>query len=592
MIRFCQILLLLLLWAQGAIAQLSDWKNKVDIELWAAVEQGTPIDFIVMLQQQADLSAAAQLSTKSEKGQFVYRTLQTLAQQTQKPILEMLQRAEAPFRSFLVVNAIYARGDAQLIQALAARPEVAVIMPNPQVMLEMPVDLQSVQELQARENIEWGIRRIKADQVWALGYTGQGAIVGGQDTGYEWTHPTIQQQYRGWNGTTANHHYNWHDAIRAISPLHRDPVPDSALNPCGLDSKVPCDDHSHGTHTMGTMVGDDGMGNQIGVAPGARWIAARNMERGYGTPATYTECFEWFLAPTDLNGQNPRPELAPHVINNSWSCPELEGCNASNWALMERAINNLRAAGVVVVQSAGNSGAFCHTVNAAAAIFEGAFSVGASRQNDTIANFSSRGTVIADGSGRLKPNVVAPGVGVRSAVRGGGYSTWNGTSMAGPHVAGVVALLISANSALAGQVALIESIIEETAQPMLNNQNCGGLSGMEVPNPVYGYGRIDALAAVQRALQLTSTDSAFKQYEVEIFPNPVRENPITLRLTGFRGDVDFRLFSANGQLLQNQRWSAQAILLETISVQDLPSGIYFYHITGAGATVSGKIVKQ
>ena len=265
MIRFCQFLLLLLLWAQGATAQLSDWKNKVDIELWPAVEQGTPTDFIVMLQQQADLSAADQLSTKSEKGQFVYRTLQTVAQQTQKPILEILQRAEAPFRSFLVVNAIYARGDAQLIQALAARPEVAVIMPNPQVMLEMPVDLQSVQELQARENIEWGIRRIKADQVWALGYTGQGAVVGGQDTGYEWTHPTIRLQYRGWNGTTANHHYNWHDAIRAISPLHRDSVPNPALNPCGLDSKVPCDDHSHGTHTMGTMVGDDGMGNQIEI---------------------------------------------------------------------------------------------------------------------------------------------------------------------------------------------------------------------------------------------------------------------------------------------------------------------------------------
>src|SRR5690606_6949367 len=191
-----------------------------------------------------------------------------------------------------------------------------------------------------------------------------------------------------------------------INPFNAD-----SINPCGLDSKVPCDDNGHGTHTMGTMIGLDGP-NQIGVAPEATWCACRNMERGWGTPFTYLECFEWFLAPTDLNNQNPDPTKAPHVINNSWSCPQAEGCDSSNWMLLDMAVMNLRLAGTVVVVSAGNSGSGCGSVSTPAAMFEGSFSVGATRENDTIAGFSSRGPVFVDGSLRLKPNVAAPGVSV------------------------------------------------------------------------------------------------------------------------------------------------------------------------------------
>lgn len=573
-------------------AQSNDWSNKVDASVLSKTANGEKVELIVVMHQQADVSGAKSLRLKEEKGNYVFTTLQSVARQTQKKVTEILAKEQAPYRSFFVVNAIYTRGDIKLVQLLAEQDDVAYITFNPWTPLEMPVDFQNANIPEARAGVEWGIRRINADEVWALGYTGQGVVVGGQDTGYDWQHPAIKQTYRGWNGSTANHNHNWHDAIRAINPLHGDTVVTPSLNPCGLDSKVPCDDNNHGTHTMGTMIGDDGMGNQIGVAPDARWIAARNMERGYGSPATYIECFEWFLAPTDLNDRNPDPSKAPHVINNSWGCPDFEGCNASNWALMEAAINNLRAAGVVVVQSAGNSGSSCGSVNNAAAIFEGAFSVGASQQNDTIAGFSSRGNVTVDGSGRLKPNVVAPGVGIRSAVRNGGYQSWNGTSMAGPHVAGVVALMISANPDLAGQVEKIEAIIEQTAKPMLSNQSCGGRSGSEVPNNTYGYGRIDALAAVEKALQLTTdVDSVSKNAGVKIFPNPAWEEA-TLQLIGFHGEVVFNLFNATGQLTQSLSWDARVISLKPIDLSNLPKGIYFYQLTSGRTVLGGKIVKQ
>lgn len=568
--------------------------QKIDAALLTQAYSQQSVEFIILMQEQFDVSAAKNLKTKQEKGNFVFKMLQSTAQKSQASINQILEEQAIFYRSFYVVNAIYAKGDVELVEILAKRADVAKIMANPWTRFDEPVAYGNANTLQAREGIEWGVQRINADQVWAMGYTGQGIVVGGQDTGYDWNHPAIKSKYRGWDGNTADHNYNWHDAIRAINPLHGDTTLNPNNNPCGLDINIPCDDHNHGTHTIGTAVGDDGNGNQIGVAPGARWIGARNMERGYGSPATYTECFEWFLAPTDLNNENPNPDVAPHVINNSWGCPAFEGCNPSNWALMEMAVNNLRAAGIVVVNSAGNSGSGCNTVNTAAAIFDGIFAVGASQQNDTIASFSSRGSVNVDNSFRMKPNVSAPGVGVRSAVRNGGYQTWNGTSMAGPHVAGLVALIISANPNLAGQVDLIESIIEATAKPMQANQNCGDISGLEIPNNTYGYGRVNALAAVELALKTETVDTdepTAAAKNVELFPNPSQAFA-TMRLNGFFGDIDLRIFNATGQLVQTLSWQAQGILLEQIDLSELPNGIYFYQLQNEETVLAGKIVKQ
>jgi serine protease AprX len=569
------------------------WEDKVDAGVLAIARTGNTAAYLVILNEQADLSAAKLLHTKAEKGTFVFSRLRETAARTQAPLLRITQRFQAETQSFFVVNALHVKGKGeQLLRELATHSSVARIEPNPWVKMESPFP-DETEAIEWRSGIEWGIQKIRADQVWALGYSGQGVVVGGQDTGYEWTHPSIRNQYRGWNGQTAEHPYNWHDAIREISPLHNDSTSSASNNPCGLNAQAPCDDNNHGTHTMGTMVGDDGQGNQIGVAPGARWIACRNMERGYGSPASYIECFEWFLAPTDLEGVNPDPEMAPHVINNSWGCPQMEGCNTSNWATMEMVVANLKAAGIVVVVSAGNSGSGCGSVRDPAAIFEPSFSVGATRSNDTIAGFSSRGAVTIDGSNRLKPNVAAPGVGVRSAVRNGSYAAFSGTSMAGPHVAGLVALLISANPELAGQVDLIEDIIERTAVPLFSNQNCGSFSGLEIPNAVYGFGRVDALAAVQDALQIVSasTDGLYNQKRFRIFPNPFSDGFI-LETAPVTGKVRMELFSMTGQMLMHWQWSGEGMRQEFIKLPELPSGLYNYRIVFPDGSSSGKLVKK
>ena len=569
------------------------WKFKVDNTLLEQAAAGHTVEFLVVLQEQADVSGARLLRTKEEKGAFVFERLRTAAARSQGPLLRTAREAGAPHRSFFIVNAILVKGELPLLRRLAEHPAVARIEPNPWVRMEQPFEEQGEAEsLQWRSAIEWGIQRIGADQVWAMGYTGQGVVVGGQDTGYEWTHPAIRDQYRGWNGESADHNYHWHDAIHEINPIHGDTAILPPPNPCGLNAVAPCDDNNHGTHTMGTMVGDDSQGNQVGVAPGARWIACRNMERGYGTPATYIECFEWFLAPTNLEGQNPNTALAPHVINNSWGCPPIEGCNASNWATVEAVVANLKAAGIVVVVSAGNSGSSCGSVNSPAAMFEPSFSVGATRSSDTIANFSSRGPVTVDGSLRLKPNVAAPGVGVRSAIRNGGYASYSGTSMAGPHVAGLVALLISANPELAGQVEMIETIIEETAMPMRSAQDCQEFSGMEVPNHVYGHGRVDALAAVERALGIVSSAGEEQaDAAIRVFPNPFGTQ-LTLQIDEASGPVHFEVFAPSGRRVYEARWTGAGPRYETVSLDKLPPGVYLYRIGNGEKITTGKLVKR
>ncbi|MBK9335734.1 MAG: S8 family serine peptidase [Lewinellaceae bacterium] len=459
-------------------------QSKLSAGVPASLSRGETPDLLLIFQEKADISAVHRISGKTEKARYVYARLLETAERSQARARRLLRERGAFANSFYLVNAIAVqRADADLVQALAALPEVAQIVPDPDVALALPA--QGSIPVAQRGIVEWGTEKINAPAVWALGYTGQGITVAGADTGYDWVHPALQPHYRGYNNLsgTANHNYNWHDAIHEISPLSGDSIPDPANNPCGVNAQAPCDDSNHGTHTMGTMVGDDGQDNQIGVAPGAQWISCRNMERGNGKPSSYIECFEWFLAPTDLNGQNADPARAPHVVNNSWYCSDGEGCTDLGVnELLRQAVINLRASGVVVVVSNGNSGAQgCSSTFGPPAYFEESFSVGATESNDTITGFSSRGPVTIDSSMRIKPNVVAPGAGIRSSVRNGGYSHFWGTSMAGPHVAGLVALVLSARPDLAGEVDVLENIIEETAIPRFGVLDCADNGGQTYP---------------------------------------------------------------------------------------------------------------
>lgn len=465
------------------LATAEKWQAAVDPRLLALSQDEGEIDFIVALRERADLSLAREFNSKAARGQFVYETLSETAGASQSRLLALLSARGIEHRSFWIVNAIWVRAGADVLHELAMRDDVTHIYANPQLNLQPLLPAASSLSYEATAGIEWNIDLIGVPALWAEAVDGRDVVIGGQDTGYDWTHGALKEQYRGWDGQRANHDYNWHDAIH------------SGGGSCGADSPVPCDDHGHGTHTMGIMVGDDDAGNRIGVAPGARWIGCRNMDRGVGTPATYMECFQWFIAPTDSQNENPDPALAPDIINNSWSCPPKEGCGDPG--ILQDAVEAVRAAGILTVQSAGNSGPQCATIDTPAAIYDATFTVGATTAADEIASYSSRGPVLVDGSGRQKPDVVAPGSGIRSSYVGGGYKRLSGTSMAAPHVAGIAALILSASPELSGQVERLEQTIRISATRKVSAQSCSEIMGDGIPNAVYGYGRVDAISAVR-----------------------------------------------------------------------------------------------
>jgi serine protease AprX len=467
----------------AAAAEVADaWQGKIDPWVLDTAGREGAAEFLVVLDAQADLADARDLATKEARGRYVFERLRRTAAGSQPPVLAELARLGALTRPFWIANMIWVRGDAAVAEAMARRADVRRVAANPWVALEAPGFDRSLGTLKGGcppGGIVEGVAHTGAPDLWAQGADGTGAVVAGEDTGYDWDHEALIDAYRGWDGASVDHDYNWHDAIH------------SGGGSCGADSPEPCDDHFHGTHTMGTMVGQAGAAT-LGMAPGARWIGCRNMDQGNGTPATYAECFEFFLAPTDSNGLNPDPSKAPDVVNNSWSCPPSEGCTDVN--VLKTVVENLRTAGVVIVVSAGNSGSGCSSVSTPAAIYDASFSIGATDLfSDSIAGFSSRGPVTADGSGRLKPDVSAPGVSVCSSFPSDNYGTLSGTSMSGPHVAGLVALLISAQPCLRGQVDAIEQYIMDTAVPRTTTQECGGIPGSEVPNNTYGWGAIRAV---------------------------------------------------------------------------------------------------
>lgn len=466
--------------ATSAAPVKADPRDKVDPQVLAATANGQTAEFLVVMAEQADVSAAYQLPTKLEKGRYVYNTLSSLAERTQAGIKALLESRGIPYKSFFSINMLWVQGGQDLVLELAARPEVGRIAANPRVRVQLPTPDEPTPP--SPHPVEWNVQRVNADDVWAMGYTGQGMVVGTADTGVQWDHPAIQPNYRGWNGTTADHNYNWWDAVAQVT--------------------APIDPNGHGTHVTGTQVGGDGPGpftNDIGVAPGAKWIGCRNMEpSGFGTPARYTECMDFMIAPWDLNRQNPRPDLAPDAINNSWSCPPSEGCTDPNILLTP--VNNVRAAGIVFAAAAQNSGPQCSTITDPPGIYDPATTVGATTNTDALASFSSKGPITRDGSNRLKPDISAPGAGVRSSYPTNTYATLSGTSMATPHVAGGVALLLSARPTLRGDVDAIESVLFASAYRNLPAPppptTCGGTPYNVYPNNIYGYGRLDLLAAV------------------------------------------------------------------------------------------------
>jgi subtilisin family serine protease len=443
----------------------------------ASAQPRAPV--LVVLREQADLSGAARIADRLERRRFVYESLVALAERTQAPLRRVLEARGVRFRSHFLVNMLEVEADPETSADLAARADVLRVAANrPWNPIGPVAGPRAAEAAEEAESIEPNVSLVGAPELWELGVSGQGIVIGIADTGFDWEHPALQAHYRGWDGVAAVHDYNWHDAVHDAA----------AGNACGSDTTAPCDDHGHGTGVAGFAAGET-TGVSIGVAPGAKLIGCRNMAAGSGTPARYTECFEWFLAPTDSHGQNPRPDLGPDVINNSWVCPVSEGCADPD--VFEGVIGAIRAAGIAATFAAGNRGSHCSTLAEAPAVGASAFTIGATNLDDTIASFSAFGPVTSDGSGRLKPDLSAPGVNLRTSGLGGSYFRFSGTSAAAPHVAGAIALLWSSIPALRGDVDATEELLERSAVPLTTDVDCGGFSGSEVPNPVFGWGRLD-----------------------------------------------------------------------------------------------------
>lgn len=444
-------------------------------------EQADPVAVSKIAQQKASAEKATPAIAKLSMRNAVVSSLRETASRTQYGLESYLKTAKASgavkeYKSFFIVNALEVTSTKAVMEKIALRSEVAKILPNEERFLDkVDKTKQASPKLSAApaaspapaaaapSSVEWNIAMVNAPQVWALGIDGTGTVVASLDTGVDYTHPALQRKWRGYDasGNVVHPELSWYDAHDGAS--------------------LPTDSDGHGTHTMGTMVGSEANGtNQIGVAPGAKWIAVRIFNPST-TDAIILDGGQWLLAPVDSDG-NLHPELAPDVVNNSWG----GGPGLDEW--FRPIVQAWRAAQIFPEFSAGNTtltnpggpGSVANPANYPESVATGAVDI-----NGALASFSLRGP---SPYGETKPEVSAPGVNVRSSVPGGYEGGWNGTSMAGPHTTAIAALLLQANHSLT--VDQLEQILEETATPRTD------ATYPSTPNNGYGYGIVNAYSAV------------------------------------------------------------------------------------------------
>ena len=356
-------------------------------------------DFWITFDTGADLGPAKKITDWTARGRFVYDALTAAAKNSLASISTELDRAGVKYTSYPIANTVLVKGGTEkLALDVAAKVQVAEIHATPQVALVDPVDKKSPADRAARPaaakaaaegTFTWGLDTIRAPEAWAMGATGAGITVSNLDSGVQFDHPALRHQYRGTKPDgTVDHNYNW-------------------MGTRATCTGAPCDDNGHGTHTMGTMVGDDGA-NHIGVAPDAQWIATNGCCDSSGVE-TLLRSGWWLLAPTDVHGNSPDPSKRPHVINNSWGQTVEHNFDDFFQAIDEA----WSAAGIFSVWSSGNTAPYaaCDTVSSPGSA-ESAYSVGATRSDGTLALFSRKGE--GEG-GRIKPEISAPGDGVYSS---------------------------------------------------------------------------------------------------------------------------------------------------------------------------------
>ena len=424
----------------------------------------------VVMKEQVNASQFSDMNSPMERRQALYTALTEAADYSQQTLREKLEKRGIPYTPYYLVNGLEVNSGWLMKSTLEKTNGVDRVLDSPRLRpLPQPLSQVEGDTTEPHSGTLWNLEMINVPQVHEeLGITGEGVIIGQTDSGVDGTHPELKNSYRGQG---SSNDYNW-------------------LDPWN-NTVSPTDIGGHGTGTTGIIVGA-----MRGIAPDAEWMGCVNLARNLGNPALYLDCMQFMFAPYAQGGDpfnHGRPELGAMIVNNSWGCPRVEGCDPS---IFEPAMGVLEAAGIFMSVSAGNNGYYgCSTITDPLAIYEKAFSVGSVNKSGELSAFSSRGPVEVDGSGREKPELLAPGEQVLVAAPGGTFSTSSGTSFSAPHVSGVVALMWSANPDLIGDIATTRQILLQTAQPYT-----GQITGCDGVGNEVGAGLLDAYAAVKAAI--------------------------------------------------------------------------------------------
>ncbi|KAH9110655.1 hypothetical protein AeMF1_014618 [Aphanomyces euteiches] len=429
----------------------------------------------VMVKVKLDIAAMEKgAAASSDPRQFVYDFLNKASEENLKTLSGVVDVKDA--KPLWIGGAFYLpQATKETVDKLSASNSVTYVDLNAaDVSFEI---LKNEKEAahEADEN-EWGVETIGAPSIWKY-YNGSGAVVGSIDSGALYTHEAIKNNWRSDLG--------WFDPYNGTS--------------------LPWDSDGHGSHTIGTMVGSNG----IGVAPGAKWIACMGLYEGSGDAQHMLQCAQFMLCPTKPDGTGADCKKGPHVVNNSWGSAE----GYDPW--FEDAVAAWRAAGIIPVFSNGNDGPACGTVGNPGG-YRNVIGVGAIGSYDDepnlLAFFSSKGPELNNGAAYVKPDVSAPGFWTRSVdiTSDSSYVEEAGTSMAAPHVAGVVAILKSVDPTMSyDQVykyltATADQSPLNTTEPVTWNNigryrnmtyagasNCAGVQDTTWPNNRFGYGRVN-----------------------------------------------------------------------------------------------------